>query len=156
MWFQWNNAIFWTYIITQWNPVLTSFMVTSSNGNIFRVTGEFPTQRPVTQSFDVFFDLHLNKRLSKQSRGWSFETPYDVIVMFMDWMFNMKQMTGISTKQLINGDEKHYDADKIYRSAWKNTCLSWIPSIVCNFIGCFCIARYFMDIHANSYNAKGL
>ena len=32
------------------------------------VTGEFPAQRPVTRSFDVFFDLHLNKRLSKQSR----------------------------------------------------------------------------------------
>ena len=29
------------------------------------VTGEFPSQRPVTQSFDVFFDLRLNKRLSK-------------------------------------------------------------------------------------------
>ena len=28
------------------------------------VTGEFPAQRPVTQSFDVFFDLCLNKRLS--------------------------------------------------------------------------------------------
>ena len=27
--------------------------------------GEFPAQRPVTQSFDVFFDLRLNKRLSK-------------------------------------------------------------------------------------------
>ena len=41
------------------------FIMTSSNGNIFRVTGplcgefigpgEFPTQRPVTRSFDVFF-----------------------------------------------------------------------------------------------------
>ena len=30
---------------------------------------------PVTRSFDVFFDLHLNKRLSKQSRRWWFETP---------------------------------------------------------------------------------
>ena len=38
------------------------------------VPGEFPSQRPVTQSFDVFFDLRLNKRLSKQSRGWWFET----------------------------------------------------------------------------------
>ena len=38
-------------------------------------TGEFPSQRPVTQSFDIFFDLHLNKRLSKQSWGWWFETP---------------------------------------------------------------------------------
>ena len=39
------------------------------------VTGEFHAQRPVTQSFDVFFDLCLNKRLSKQSWGWWFETP---------------------------------------------------------------------------------
>ena len=31
------------------------------------VTGEFPAQRPVTRSFDVFFDLRLNERLSKQS-----------------------------------------------------------------------------------------
>ena len=38
-------------------------------------SGEFPTQRPVTQSFDVFFDLCLNKRLNKQSWGWWFETP---------------------------------------------------------------------------------
>ena len=60
-------------------------MMTSSNGNIFRVTGhlcgeftgpgEFPAQRSVTRSFDVFFDLHLNKGLSKQSWGWWIETP---------------------------------------------------------------------------------
>ena len=34
------------------------------------VIGEFPAQRPVMRSFDVFFDLHLNKWLSKQSGGW--------------------------------------------------------------------------------------
>ena len=39
-----------------------------------QVTGEFPAQTPVTRSFDVFFDLHLNKRLSKQLWGWWFET----------------------------------------------------------------------------------
>ena len=39
------------------------------------VTGEFPSQRPVTRSFDVFFDLRLNKRLSKKSRRRWFETP---------------------------------------------------------------------------------
>ena len=63
-------------------------MMTSSNRNIFRVTsllalcegkspatGKFPSRRPVTRSFDVFFDLCLNKRLSKQPRGWWFETP---------------------------------------------------------------------------------
>ena len=66
-----------------WQP-WESFMMTSSNGNIFRVTGplcgefagpgEFPTQRLVTRSFDVYFDLRLNKRLCKQSWGWWFET----------------------------------------------------------------------------------
>ena len=38
------------------------------------VTGEFLAQRPVTRSFDVFFDLRLNKRLSKQSWCRWFET----------------------------------------------------------------------------------
>ena len=55
-------------------------VMTSSNGNIFRVTGpswgEFPSHRPVTRSFDVFFDLRLNKRLSKQSRRRWYETPW--------------------------------------------------------------------------------
>ena len=59
-------------------------MMTSSNGNIFRVTGplcgeftspgEFPSQRPVTRSFDVFFDQRTYKRLSKQPWDWWFET----------------------------------------------------------------------------------
>ena len=39
------------------------------------VTGEFPTQRPVTRSFDFFFEMRLNKQLSKLSWGWCFETP---------------------------------------------------------------------------------
>ena len=38
------------------------------------VSGEFPAQRPVTRSFDVFFDVRLIKRLSKHSRGWWFGT----------------------------------------------------------------------------------
>ena len=39
------------------------------------VPGEFPAQRPVTRSFEVFFDLRPNKTLSKQSWGWWSETP---------------------------------------------------------------------------------
>ena len=38
------------------------------------ITGEFPAHRPVKRSFDIFFDLRLKKRLSKQSWGWWFET----------------------------------------------------------------------------------
>ena len=33
-----------------------------------------PTQRPMTLSFDIFFNLRRNKRSSKQSWGWWFET----------------------------------------------------------------------------------
>ena len=39
------------------------------------VTDEVPSQRPVTRSFDVFFDLPLNKRFSKHLWGWWFKTP---------------------------------------------------------------------------------
>ena len=59
-------------------------MMTSSNGKNSLslalcvenspVTGEFPAPRPVTRSFEVFFDLRLNKRLSKQWLGWWLET----------------------------------------------------------------------------------
>ena len=38
------------------------------------VSGEFPAQWPVTRSFDIFVDLRLNKRWTKQSWGWWFET----------------------------------------------------------------------------------
>ena len=54
-------------------------MTTSSNGNIILVISplrwEFPSQRLVTGHFDVFFDLVLNKRLSKQTKRWWFEMP---------------------------------------------------------------------------------
>ena len=70
------------------------------------VTGEIPPQKPVTHSSDVFFDLRLNKRLSKHSKRRLFETHhahYDVTiyaritfhtlshlqVMYMCWCFVM-------------------------------------------------------------------
>ena len=93
-------------------------MMTSSNGNIFRVTGplcgefaghrwipltkasdaelwcflsvpeqtvtsKFPTQRPVTWSFDVFLDLRLNRQLSNGAAGdlRRYRAHYDVIVI---------------------------------------------------------------------------
>ena len=63
------------------NTWKTLIMMMSSNGNMlcvtgplcgeFTRTGEFPSQRPVTQNFD----LRPNKQLSKQSRRQWFETP---------------------------------------------------------------------------------
>ena len=56
-----------------------SALLSLSEGNS-PVTGEFPSQRPVTRSFDVFFDL----RLSKPSRRRDLRRHrilYDVTVM---------------------------------------------------------------------------
>ena len=70
--------LFLPYCVRKWhNKTVQSInnMMTSSNGSIFRVTGhlcgEFTIHRwiPNTKARDVedvFFDLHLNKRLSKQ------------------------------------------------------------------------------------------
>ena len=51
-----------------------SALLTLSEGNS-PVTGKFPSQRPLMQSFVVFFYLYLNKRLSKQSRRRWCDTP---------------------------------------------------------------------------------
>ena len=63
-------------VIPWWRNQMETFsaLLTICAGNS-PVPGELPTQRPVTQRFGVFFDLGLNKRLSKQSWGWWFETP---------------------------------------------------------------------------------
>ena len=51
------------------------------------VTGQFPSQRPVTRSFDVFFDPRLNERPSKQSWGWWFEMPSHSLWRHCDGIF---------------------------------------------------------------------
>ena len=79
----WSTGQYWGSPIGTIVRLPKSYMVTSSHGKIFRVTGhlcgkftgEFPAQRPVTRSFDVFFDLRLNRWLSKQPWGWWFEMP---------------------------------------------------------------------------------
>ena len=100
--FLWRNSIYqdkqtvewlaiWDYVMVMWHhcydwPVLehhdTRQNVNACHDDVIK-WNHFPryfrwiprTQRPVTRSFDVFFDLRLNKRLSKQPWGWWFETP---------------------------------------------------------------------------------
>ena len=52
--------------ITWWRNQIETFsaLLALCEGNL-PVTGGFPYQRPVTLSFDVFFDPRMNKRLSK-------------------------------------------------------------------------------------------
>ena len=90
-------------------------MMTSSNGNIFRIIGplcgeltsEFPSRRPVTWSFDAFFDLRLNKQLRTQLGGWWFETPLHPLwrhcnAMTGTWFFHVMACRLSSTDSLQN------------------------------------------------------
>ena len=76
------------YLESMWGPDLMAIVcmyMTSPNGNIFCVTGQLcgeftdhwwiPCTKASDADLDVFFDLWLNKRLSKQSWDWWFETP---------------------------------------------------------------------------------
>ena len=57
-----NNTIPW------WRHQMEAFseLLALCVGNS-PITGEFPAQRPMTRSVDGFFDMRLNKWLSKQS-----------------------------------------------------------------------------------------
>ena len=63
------------FFCSWWHHEMETFfaLLAISAGNS-PVTGEFPAQRPMTRSFNVFFGLRLNIRLSEQPRGWWFET----------------------------------------------------------------------------------
>ena len=71
------------------------------------VTGEFPAQRPVTQSFEVFFHLCLNKRLSEYLNKWwgrCFERPCHLL-----W----RHTNGVATADLRWYQSKHDSDSKI-------------------------------------------
>ena len=103
--FQWGHiscalSTWWRHQMETFSALLAICVGDSS------VTGEFPTQRPVTQSFDVFFDLRLNKRLSKLSWAGDLRrhrAHYDVIVM------SLIALRRITTKPLFAG---HFQATK--------------------------------------------
>ena len=71
-------------IVPWWRHQMEKFsaLLALSAGNSL-VTGEFPTQRPVMRSFDVFFDLHLNKRVNNREADESrhHHGHYDVTVI---------------------------------------------------------------------------
>ena len=116
-------------------------MMTSSNGNIFRVTGylcgeftgpsEFPAQRTVTRSLDVFFDLHPNKWLSKQWWGWWFETQScplwrhrNEFWIFVIQLYQLTMLTGNSHKTILTTTRSHVEPTLILKYTSINCC-SW-------------------------------
>ena len=95
------------------------------------VTVDFPSQRPVTRSFDVFFDLRLNKRLSKQSRRRWFETPSRPL-----W----RHCNDIICSQHDLGVFRHFS----YR-------VSWPLKLPLNWRATLCV---FLKIQCSSLNTK--
>ena len=117
----------------------------SSNGNIIRVTGplcgEFTGHRwssctkAVMWSFDVFFDLRLNKHFSKQSWGWRFEMPSRSLWRCCNeiWNFDFCRSSTTTLSQVehkcisILGDKLNTRTshEKIPSSTW-----SWVVIII--------------------------
>ena len=77
------------------------------------VSGEFPTQSPVKRSFDVFFDLRLDERLSKHSWGWWLETP-----SYPLW----RQSNAEWRRHWINPHRHDSGASKSHNTCWHRRC----------------------------------
>ena len=67
--FVWSLTSWWRHQMETFSALLD---ICAGNSP---VPDEFPIQRPLTRSFDVFFDVHPNKQFSKQWWGWWINTP---------------------------------------------------------------------------------
>ena len=97
------------------------------------VLGEFPAQRPTTRSFDVLFDLRLNKRLSKQSWGWWFET-----LLRSLWRHRNDSMCLWLHQGLLLSSNQLCPSDKVFQDdfVWIKSCLShFILKLCANVFG---------------------
>ena len=111
------------WMLTWWRHQMETFsaLLALCAGNS-PVTGEFPSQRPVTRSFDVFFDLCLNKRLSKQSWGLWFETPSRSL-----WR-HCNENGKIFCPDLLNTLKRHGPVDSPHIA---KGCGAWVFSLMC-------------------------
>ena len=110
-----------------------SMLLALCEGNL-PVTGGFSSQRPVTWKCDVFFDLCLNKQLSKQRRRRKFETPScllwsrcDVLQILTSCFLNDKHWDS-TTQILIN--HKHFHTTNIDNSPQTLSSESLIPALI--------------------------
>ena len=74
------------------------------------VPGEFPAQRPMTQSFDVFFDLRLNNNWVNNREAGDLKrhrTHYDVITMSSKFEYHLPVELGPPPPGPANSDNTH-------------------------------------------------
>ena len=101
---RWCNLVAWWRLQTETFSALLNFCAGNSP-----VTGELPSQRPVTRSFHVFFDLHPSKRLTKQSWDWLFETLFELSQCYI--VITVKSLTfhtRYHISQTISSDQVKY------------------------------------------------
>ena len=114
------------------------YMITLSNGNIFRVTGPLwwnptvtsglPSQRPVTQSFDVFFNLRLNNswainRNAGDSRR--HRTHYEATVMYVRYFIMSADYGSIKSEQFHMLLETHGIQADVHSTSCFVKCTRW-------------------------------
>ena len=101
------------------------------------VTGEFPSQRPVMQSFDVFIDLCMNKHLSKQSIRWWSEMPSRSL-----WRHCNDKTANLtaSKARVIHQANATVQVQQVMTNSWKQEYLlkkklnvKWAESLLCQF-----------------------
>ena len=92
--------------ISWWRQMETFSALLALGAGNSAIAGEFPSQRPVTRSFEVFFDLRLNQRVIKQWWGWWFETlscPLWCPCNVRGWIVQKKSRSvRTSTRQIIH------------------------------------------------------
>ena len=132
----------WRHQIETWSALLALCARNSL------VTSEFPSQSPVTRSFDIFFDLPLNKRLSKQSQRQWFKTPSrslwrhcnDLSADKLSWRMRVKSV-GTKVPQQNYQEFNHKEHIQI-KYHLKSKSFHWIKhNIVCK-ISAFIIFKH--------------
>ena len=116
--------------------------MTSSNGNVFRVTGL--CAGATDAELWCFLDLRLNKRLSKQSWGWWFETPSSSLWRHCNVLSMCPAPPQRQTRflcqitWLIIGDRKRDQDNKIFRIDYHRIISSYFRQSFYNCIyNCF-------------------
>ena len=126
------------------------------------VPGEFPAQRPVTRNFDVFFDLRLNKRLSKQSWGWylrRYHAHYDVTIMGIYCIAPAPHVSisGCLKSGVYLAPDHHDDVNRLLRQEYIGVVIHVQPSLIKKFkpissLGC-CIG-YILNIKSQQFSNR--
>ena len=87
------------------------------------VAGEFPAPKPVTRSFDVYFDLHLNKRLCKQSIRHLFEMPSCSLWRQCNGWYRLRP---VGSNSIYDDISSAKPKERCQKKIWRNLEMIWV------------------------------